>query len=70
MSVSTTVGLIKDLLSTKSLRSDAKTLVLTSQHSLKVSAYEPTWAQVDGEALAQVTTAQIEHFANCLSVVA
>ncbi|MEN9741238.1 MAG: hypothetical protein RIR66_194 [Actinomycetota bacterium] len=70
MSVSTTVGLIKDLLSTKSLRSNAQTLVLTSQHSLKVSAYEPTWAQVDGEALAQVTNAQIEHFANCLSVVA
>ena len=70
MSVSSALRLIKDLLSTKNLKSDAQTLVLTDQHSLKLSAYEPTWAQVDGEALAQVTSAQIEHFANCLNVIA
>lgn len=70
MNISTTARLIKDLLVTKGLHSDAQTLVLTKQHSLKVSTYEPTWAQVDGEALAQVTNAQIEHFANCLNVIA
>lgn len=70
MSVSTTARLIKNLLSSKSLQSDVRTLVLTNQHSLKVSAFEPTWAQVDGEALAIVSTAKIEHFADCLNVIA
>lgn len=70
MSVSTTARLIKDLLSSRSLQSDVRTLVLTNQHSLKVSAVEPTWAQVDGEALAIVSAAKIEHFADCLNVIA
>jgi diacylglycerol kinase family enzyme len=70
MNISTTARLIKDLLSPRIMQSDSQTLVLTKQHSLKVSAYQPTWAQVDGEALAQVTNAQIEHFASCLTVIA
>ncbi|MFM1819045.1 MAG: hypothetical protein RIS61_643 [Actinomycetota bacterium] len=70
LNISTTARLIKDLLSPRIMQSDSQTLVLTKQHSLKVSAYEPTWAQVDGEALAQVTNAQIEHFASCLTVIA
>ena len=70
LTLSNTARLIKELISSKGLQSNSRTLVLESQKSLEVSAYEPTWAQVDGEALALVTSARIEHFADCLTVIA
>jgi len=63
-------GVIKDLISGNVIRSDQQNLVLTEQKRIEFSTELPIWAQVDGEAIAKITDASIEHYANCLTVLA
>ena len=70
LSVSRTAQLIRDLVLRGELEKNENVLVLTKQKSMTITASQPTWLQTDGEALDLVTTAKIEHFADCLTVFA
>ena len=70
LSISNTVRLISSFITADKIKSDPQTLVLERQQSLDIKALKPTWAQVDGEPLKKIQVAKVEHFANCLTVIA
>jgi diacylglycerol kinase family enzyme len=70
LSISNTARLISGFMSADKIKSDPQVLVLEQQNCLDIKAITPTWTQVDGEPLMQIKSAKVEHFANCLTVIA
>lgn len=62
--------LIKGLISNSKLVNDSQNLVLQDLKQFQISTDTPIWAQVDGEVIAEITSANIQHFADCLTVIA
>jgi len=61
---------VKDLISMRVTITDQQNIVLLGEKILELSSEIPIWAQVDGEPLVKVTSARVEHFADCLTVLA
>jgi diacylglycerol kinase family enzyme len=61
---------IKDLVSMRVAITDQQNIVLLGEKFLELSSEVPIWAQVDGEPLVKLTSATVEHFADCLTVLA
>lgn len=70
LSLSNTVRLIASFLTPDKIKSEPQVLVLEQQQSIDIKTVTPTWAQVDGEPLMQIKLAKVEHFSNCLTVIA